>query len=61
VPGGCQRSGHGEARDADHQEPELEDDEGKVDDFAAFFGASNVLCVLVERRIRKQRRRTRRA
>jgi hypothetical protein len=31
-------------------------DEGKVDDFAVLFGASNVLHVLVERRIRKRRR-----
>jgi hypothetical protein len=36
-------------------------DEGKVDDFAVFFGASNVLHVLVERRIRKRRRGPRRS
>jgi len=31
-------------------------DEGSVDDFAVFFGASNVLHVLVERRTRATRR-----
>jgi len=35
-------------------------DAGKVDDFAVAFGASNVLHVLVDRRIRRRRRVVRR-
>jgi len=31
-------------------------EEGKVDDFAVVFGATNVLNVLVERRIRRRKR-----